>query len=153
MTAQEGYFGERLAAARKQLFREWAEVSKQAQAEFPHTDILGALLLAGQILTESPRATKVLILFSDMRHEALGIDIESPDRINGIEVMKSVERGGLIADLSNVEVHVAGAVAPSRHPAYWASLRAFWAKYFESAGARLSRFSVTREVPRLDQPR
>lgn len=149
LTEDPGYFKERITAARKQLMRAWLKVSENARPDFPHTDVIGALMLAGQILSETPQARELLIVFSDMRHEAFGINLESPDFISATQAFNGVEYDGLVARLQGVDVYVAGAIAPGKLPTYWESLRFFWAKYFTKAGANLKSFTVTRDLPQL----
>lgn len=149
VSSDAGYFNERLKSARKRLVRAWAQTSKSLQPDFAHTDVFGALVLAGQIFDDSPGMKKVLVILSDMRHEAFGVNLESPGMIDGAEMIKRVERSGLIAELEDAEVHITGAVAPGKLPAYWQSLRRFWRQYFDKAGAALSTFAVTRDLPRL----
>jgi hypothetical protein len=146
-----GYFKERVTTARRQLARAWIKTSEHVRPDFPHTDVFGALLLAGQIFGESPRSRKILFILSDMRHEAFGLNLESPDSIHGADIMKRVESSGMVAALQRVEVYVAGAVAPGKLPSYWESLRLFWAEYFKKAFAEVCGYSVTRIVPQLDQ--
>lgn len=152
ITEDAGYFNERLTAARNQLVRAWTKTADRIQPNFPHTDVFGALLLAGQILGESPKSRKLLVILSDMRHEAFELNLESPDAINANEMLVKADRSGLIASLQRVEIHVVGAVAPGKLPSYWESLRLFWDQYFAKAGAQVRYFGVTRHMPRLDQP-
>ena len=147
VTEDAGYFKERLTSARARIVQAWSKASEQIRPDFPHTDVIGALLLAGQILGQSPTSRKVLVILSDMRHEAFGLNLESPDSINGEDIMRKIESSGMLAALQSVEVYVAGAVAPGKHPSYWESLRLFWAEYFRKSQARLRTYSVAREIP------
>jgi hypothetical protein len=70
-----GYFQERLASARRTLIQTWLTHAKNLQPRFTHTDILGALLLASQILQAEPKGREVLVIFSDMRENAGNINL------------------------------------------------------------------------------
>lgn len=50
-----GYFQEKLAAGRNQLLHAWQERSKALEARSPHTDILGACLVASELFRQSPK--------------------------------------------------------------------------------------------------
>jgi hypothetical protein len=71
----EGYFKERLAKGHAELVRTWQEQSSRLTAQFPKTDLLGALLVAAQVFDHPPRDRKeVLMIFSDMRQATSVLD-------------------------------------------------------------------------------
>lgn len=146
----QGYFGERLNAAREQLIRAWQKRSKQLAASARSSDVFGALLVASALFRETPtRQRRVLIFYSDMRHVTPGLDLESPAIIRADAFLTAVERSQLLADLSDVAVHVLGVDAAGKRVAQWESLKQFWAAYFKKAGATLSSYSILREPPQL----
>src|ERR1700687_2463196 len=67
VSGDEGYFKERLAAARRQVAGAWTERAACLTPAFPRTDILGGLLVAGELFQETPHAKNILVSFSDMR--------------------------------------------------------------------------------------
>jgi hypothetical protein len=145
-----GYFNERLAAARGELVRTWAERSAQLAPTVHGTDILGALLLASGLLRDGSTARKkILVLYSDMRHVTRDLDLESPRRIHVDPLMATVQSHRLLADLKSVTVYVLGADAQGGNFVTWDGLRQFWTFYFKSGGANLSSYSALLEPPKL----
>jgi hypothetical protein len=140
-----GYFGERLTAARSQIIRAWNQKTADLKPEFKHTDIFGALELASQIFTQNQGATrKELVIFSDMRESAPGLDFERMRWVPLYQVIAS--RCGASPELMGVQAFVAGADGEGKSTAYWESLHRFWSNYFQNSGAALDDFSVLREL-------
>jgi hypothetical protein len=150
---EQGYFGERLTAARQQLIRAWQKRSAQLEPSARSTDVFGALLVASALFRETtpthPR--KVLVLYSDMRNVTQGLDLESPATIRVDAVLAMVERHKLLTDLSGIEVFVLGADAVGKRVTQWESLRQFWMAYFKRARATLSGYSLLCEPPQLER--
>lgn len=147
-----GYFGERLAAARRQLVATWKHRSAMLQPEFKYTDIVGVLLIAGQLFDASPKASrKILVIFSDMRHYTRELDVESPGVVPPLAVLE--RKSGTIptAHLQNVEVHVVGVDGAGKSLAYWQGLQRFWTEYFDRSRAILRTYSVLRDLPPVAQ--
>jgi hypothetical protein len=145
-----GYFGERLNSARSELVRAWKMRSTQLQARYRYTDIIGALLLARQILDQhGDSGRKMLVIYSDMRHNTPDMDLESPS------TPPTFSRAGTkskiaVADLQGVRVYLLGVDGADRQISYWQGLRSFWQAYFLKAGAALRRYSVLREPLEFD---
>lgn len=150
LDGDEGYFQERLTAARQQTVKAWQKRTEDLEPHFMHTDIFGALVLTGQMFKRTRDDRRVLVIFSDMRHEAFGIDLERPAIVSVPPITAKVERAKLLADLQEVEVYVLGVDAAGKDVAYWESLREFWTEYFRRSGAALKAFSVTRDLPLLE---
>ena len=148
--ADPGYFGERLTAAHNQLVRAWRLKSSRLDAHFAHTDILGALRLAGQIFAQELNANKKsLVLFSDMRQNTPELDLESPRTVPALQSI--VQRCEPLAQLRGVEVTILGADGAGHTAAYWQSLQQFWIEYFERAGTKFEAYSTLRDWrPMLD---
>jgi hypothetical protein len=108
--------------------------------------VVGFLLVAAELLHESPRARKILVIFSDMRHSAPVPNIEAVAVVPVASALRTVERQNQIADLRGVEVYVYGAHAADKDVRYWQSLRDFWTQYFAKSGAALKSFSLMRDV-------
>jgi hypothetical protein len=140
-----GYFGERLQHARNQLVQEWQHRSARLEPRFPHTDILGALLLASQIFDEHhDGGTRELILFSDMRQSTSDLDLESPSVVP--DFVRLQKQGKfLVTNLRGVVVYALGVDGAGKSTSYWHSLREFWVQYLRGAGADLACYSVLRE--------
>jgi hypothetical protein len=145
-----GYFGERLAAARSQLIRAWKLRSSHLAPQFQQTDILGALQLADQILSQEPDAgNKTIVIFSDMRQSTLDLNLEAPKIVPPFATV--TKRCGGVPALQNVQGYVLGADGAGKSSAYWQSLQTFWKDYFHNAGAVLKAYSVLRELPQVTQ--
>jgi len=143
----EGYFKERLAAGRNQLVGAWKKRCIRLHPEFFHTDNFGALLVASELFKQTPQARKVLVIFSDMRHETATINLENPAVIAVDRFLAKAEKNRLLADLHGVEVHILGVDSAGKTVIYWNSLRDFWTQYFRQVGARLETYSILRELP------
>ncbi|MFY9561301.1 MAG: hypothetical protein WAQ52_13795 [Terriglobales bacterium] len=138
-----GYFNERLATARRELLQAWQRRRANLEFDFQHTDILGALVLAGQLFGQMPKGGRnVLVIFSDMRQNTADLNLETANPITVPAAIAKTERLGLMANLSNVEVHVLGADNAGRRMNYWIQLRQFWLAYFAKTGAQVAEYSA-----------
>lgn len=152
ISVDQGYFGERLIAARQQLIRGWQKRSAQLAPNARSTDVFGGLLVASALFQEvRTRQRKVLILYSDMRHVTPGLDLESSAIIRVDTVLALVEKHKLLTDLGGVEVFVLGADAAGKSVTQWEFLRQFWMAYFKRARATLSGYSILCESPKLER--
>lgn len=138
-----GYFGERLQSARTQIERAWLGKAAHVEPRFAYTDVLGSLMLAGQIFNNQPASQKILVIFSDMRHHTRDLDLESPSTISRTLVSRSMRE--LFPDLKDVRVYILGVDNPGKDPAYWQTLRRFWADYLQQAGGQIATYSVLRQ--------
>ena len=145
--SDEGYFKERLTAARRQLLITWRSRSERLRPTFGHTDVIGALLVAGQIFQSAPAPTNALVIFSDMRQDTATLGLEKLSRGSVEPRLARVTAEGLIPSLKNVQVIVLGANAAGQKPSYWQDVRDFWSRVFEKAGAQLEEYSILRELP------
>ena len=143
----EGYFKERIAAARRQVATAWKQRCAGLRPEFSHTDLFGALLVAGALFKQTPDAKKVLVVFSDMRQQTPALALESMKELREDRLLASVEKQRLFADLQNVEVYALGVDSAGKSVAYWTGLRDFWGAYFHRTGAVVRAYSVLREPP------
>jgi hypothetical protein len=147
----QGYFGDRLTAARQRLIRAWQKRYAQLAPSARSTDVFGALLVASALFQEAPaRKRKLLILYSDMRHVTPGLDLESPI-IPADAALTVVKKNKLLADLSGVDVFVLGADSAGKRVDQWESLKKFWTAYFKRAGAILAGYSILCEIPPLER--
>jgi hypothetical protein len=146
----QGYFGERLAAARRELIRAWQKRSAQLGPNARSSDVFGILLVASALFQEAPdRQRRVLVLYSDMRHATPGLNLESLAVIRADAVLCTVEQCKRRADLSGVAVYALGVDAARKSVAQWEGLKEFWTAYFKRAGANLSSYSILCEPPKL----
>lgn len=139
-----GYFGERLRAVRNQLVTEWKNRSAILEPKFKRTDIIGALLLAGQIFDQTG-SDKILVIFSDMRNDTTSLNLDSPASIASLAQAPNQRWVGK-DQLQGIKVFVLGVDDSGRSAAYWQSLKEFWARYFQSAGAEILRYSALRNI-------
>lgn len=135
-----GAFREKLGRARQKMIENLNGL--KLSPEYDETDIFGALFYAA-INFQGRSGTKTLIVFSDMRN-SVGINIEDLPVI-GDEVIRKVEKEGLIPDLTGVRVYCLGISPCGKSLKYWQSLERFWRRYFEKAGAELVCFSIERK--------
>ena len=111
------------------------------------TDVLGALMIAGELLENPPADRKVIVLFSDMRQATSSLDIEAPKLVSMNSALLKVQNHKMLPDLRAVDVYAIGVDSAGKSLDYWQSLSAFWRAYFERTGAHLRRYSVLRDVP------
>jgi hypothetical protein len=118
----------------------------QLKPDFPHTDIIGALLVASQLF-KVPKAPekKLFIIFSDMRQSTKELDLDSrpPQRRSLAHEHRSHI---ILADLGGVHVYALGVDGEGKPIAVWQDLRQFWYEYFQATGASLCEFSIFRDV-------
>jgi hypothetical protein len=112
------------------------------------TDILGALLVAGQMFDEAPRSSrKVLVVYSDMRQDTTQINL---DRRNGIPAgaaLAEAAKSAPVGALKDVQAYCAGVDAAAKDASDWERLQVFWERYFASVGAHLRSYNVLRDLP------
>jgi hypothetical protein len=133
-----GYFGERLRGARAELVRVWRSRAARLTPSFPHTDIIGALFLASELLKDnSTPHEKLLFVFSDMQNDSRELNLERGTSSLSLRTMP-------IANLVQVHVRIAGVDAPNRSITYCQDLQQFWTEYFEKAGAQLESYTTLR---------
>lgn len=148
----QGYFGDRITAARIALVRAWQHRAANLEPNSPGTDILGALVVAAQLFEQTPNAERrVLILFSDMRQFTRDLKLENSADIPLDRALEKIERKKLLAQLNGIEVYVLGVDAAGKEPAAWDSVRQFWVAYLGRAGARLKNYSMLRIAPEFEQ--
>jgi hypothetical protein len=139
-----GYFGERLAAARRQLVQTWIARSSRVSFDARRTDIIGALAVAAQLFGQAqgnPR--KVLAIYSDMRQDTAEVNLNVKGKETGVRAGSSSDT----PDLKGVDIYVLGADAKDSTRAGWEQLRLYWSSYFQQANANLCFYSLVREPP------
>jgi len=145
ISKDKGAFGEGLAREKLASLNKWKKQNLQANAEA--TDIFGAVNLAAiSFLPNEPQ--KNLIIFSDMRQCAYGINFERPEKIQSEIVLKKIEQLGLIPEMKGVTVSCLGVHSAGKTPVYWSSMKEFWTRYFTRAKATLLIFSMERRIPK-----
>jgi hypothetical protein len=150
VSSDEGYFGERLSAARQAVVRTWQKRAAQLQPSAKSTDILGALLVASELFRNAQAGRRnSLIIYSDMRHDTRTLNLGTPNTSQLGVRMAAVGEERLVANLTGVSVYVLGADADGKSVAQWQALHQFWEVYFERAGARLLGYSLICGAPDL----
>jgi hypothetical protein len=141
-----GYFGERLKSAQLQLVHAWNARSANLAPNFRQTDILGALLLAGEIFNQQNSAgDKTLVILSDMRQQTADLDLESPSTVPRFYSMRKKARSICDARLGRVRVYILGVDGAGKSLSYWRSLQQFWTDYIRVSGASLESYMALRE--------
>jgi len=112
------------------------------ESTFRQTDIIGALLLAGQILQQQTEAQRrILVLYSDMRNCTPELNLDSP------MVGQNAEQKKLhlpMADLHGVQTYALGVNGADKSLVAWQNLKHFWQDYFRRSGSILRNYSVLR---------
>ncbi|MCI0421147.1 MAG: VWA domain-containing protein, partial [Acidobacteria bacterium] len=126
-------FHDRIATAKAQIAAELRRISQSSPPKFQQTDILGALVVAADILRDSKADRRLLVIFSDMRQTTKELDLERPNVIAIGKALQEVGSLRLIADLRDAEVYVLGVHGAGKSVAYWNDLREFWRGYFQKA--------------------
>ncbi len=114
---------------------------------FGQTDIIGALMLAGQ-LWRTPMSSyrRLLVIYSDMRQSTFDLNLEaSPWGHNAYDTIRKQDT----SSLSGVEVEIVGVDGAGRSMNYWRDLRRFWVDYLNACGAKLTQYSPIRDAKNL----
>ena len=147
VTPEAGYFGEKLARAKRRLEISWRNRSRDLSPQFPGTDLFGALLVASQIFQKAgARRRDVLVVFSDMWQEAREFNFGKTTEPCAPEAMERVKAQKLLANLRDAEVYALGTDSPGKDKSEWVCVREFWSKYFVEAQATLRNYSVLRTL-------
>jgi hypothetical protein len=141
-----GFFGERLEASRRSLVANLRKKTSSLMPTATESDVLGAALLASQIVELCKPRSPLIVFLSDMRQSGKGVDLEHAPRIETERELKRARELGLVANLNGASVYVLGANSSGRTVLYWQSLRRFWEEYFRAAGADLRAFTSLREI-------
>jgi hypothetical protein len=142
-----GYFGERLADARRQLFGAWRKRSSRLKPSALQTDILGALCVASELLRNGPvGARRLLVVYSDMRNATSALNLETRKMLDLKSIVRDLDERQLLAYLQGTSVYIMAVDAVGQNPARWNMVRAFWTEYFNKASARLLEYSALRET-------
>jgi len=140
-----GFFGEKLKEAQQTLRNAWTRWCGVLKADCGQTDVIGAIFLAQDIFRTRSHAVCDLVFFSDMRHVARGLDLESPERLNVKALLETAKEKAWVPQLRDVHVLVFGVHAAGKDIAYWHELKAFWTEFFQISGATVNIFSTQRE--------
>ena len=139
-----GYFDERLSAAHSQLVLAWKRRTKTIFPSARRTDIIGALLLAAQLTKPLRDDTNVLVIYSDMRQDTPGLNLEH--RGASDQSLKLKEKIPS-PNLNGVKVYALGVDGANGGATAWENLKQFWGDYLRSAGADLCAYVVLRDPP------
>lgn len=137
----KGVFNEKLAQAKVNFINAWKKISLNPNAQ--HTDIFGAINLASNLLGGQDRTEKKLIIISDMRECGRQFNLEKPRRIDA-SILTKVKDSGLIPSLKGVKVWILGVHSSGKTEVYWNTLKEFWLRYFNQAGAQIINYSIDR---------
>ncbi|MGO9010631.1 MAG: vWA domain-containing protein [Bryobacteraceae bacterium] len=152
ISADAGYFGERLAAGRAELVSVWRARAARLRPSARGTDIIGSLFLAGEIFRNEPRGSpKTLVIFSDMRNATRALNLEARHPGTADSILAALKAQRRTADLTGVTVYVVGANGGGRDIGDWQAVKEFWIAYFGRAGARCGGYSTLITVPTLAQ--
>jgi hypothetical protein len=142
-----GYFGERLASARRLLVSAWRKRSLQIEPSAKNTDLLGAMLMASELFRNNQRARRLLIVYSDMLNTTDGVNFEKAQNFDSQMMLAALSRQGFVPELQGVTVKVLGADASGLGINRWNRVKQFWKAYFTAAGANIAEYSPLDESP------
>ncbi len=151
LAADDGYFGERLAAARAELVRAWRARAARLTPSARGTDIIGALQLAQELFQSPPGqgSRNVLLVYSDMRNATPMLNLEAAHLDSPDTMLTTLTRRAAIADLMGVTVYVVGANGGGKDLRDWQTIKDFWMAYFRKAGAQCAGYSTLITLPAL----
>lgn len=141
-------YSDQIMLSKHRIVAALRKAARSRQPEFRQTDILGALRVASDFLGAT-LGQKLLVLFSDMQHNAAEIKLEKGLLLPVDLALQRIAQLQPVADLRDVTVYALGVDAVGISVASWDRLRKFWEEYFRASGAELVRFSVTRDPPNL----
>jgi len=147
VSENEGYFKEKLTAARHGLAKAWKKCAAQLEPKFQETDVLGAMRLAGQVFQGTrPDQKKTLVVFSDMVQETRSLNLTKSVPVSGTGWKFNREDKKLVPELEGAEIHVLGVELPKGQVNNWHSIRSFWTTFLRACGANLVQYSVLRQA-------
>ncbi len=130
------------------LIRAWQVRAARLAPDSRHTDILSALLVAGQLFDEAPHFQRtVVFIYSDMRQATATLNLEGRSRIPAGAALAEAGRNLAAPALKDVQAYCMGVDAAARDASDWERLHDFWARYFASVGAHLRLYTILRNLP------
>lgn len=142
--AARGIFTDELSKARAQLAAAFESKSQEFSPSSAGTDVIGGVFRARATLESVPssRISKSILLWSDMVNETTDFNMPAMIPVGIDKMMELVKSKGLLADLKGYRVYVYGASTSGLTPHAWSTVREFWQKYFQEAGATLLVYST-----------
>jgi hypothetical protein len=144
ISVSRGLFGEKTEFEKKRLVKEFKVVANTLRPDFKASDILGAIYLGSNLFPRRCQERR-LTIYSDMRHIDHRFDLQNVPVVP-LDLLKAIEKKGLIPSLIGVKVFVQGAHPIGKNEGYWQSLKAFWVAYFQKANGKLQTYSINQEV-------
>lgn len=123
----------------------WKRLSPRPKISFRRPDVIGVLLLAGQIFEK--RASKYFVIFSDMRNITIELGLESLVIVPSYSVF---QHDSLLPklNLGGVQVFALGVGDYGKRTPYYESLRQFWFDCINGTGGDLRVYSILRDLQR-----
>jgi hypothetical protein len=138
----DGGMGLYLQASREEARAAWKRVAKDLKPTHKRTSIIGAL----QLLSFLDLGRNVdIFIFSDGR-ENEAVNLSHVDVVNVDRAISTVKAKNAIPTLTEAKVYMLGVDVGGKSAAYANSLRSYWARYFEAAGAQLEAFRIDRNL-------
>jgi hypothetical protein len=147
LATDPGYFGEKLARGRQEIVRVWQTRSARLEPKAKETDILGALVVAGDLFGGRTNSKKLLLIYSDMKQATADLNLERINSFQRSAMIVRAKQRQLVADLNSVQVYVLGAHSAMGRIFESRQQREFWQEYFENTHARLISYSLLRDTP------
>lgn len=149
-----GVFTEDLNRARRQLSSNFEQKSARISATSSGTDVLGALWHFKALFESSPVSdksqtmSKTIWIFSDMVNETRDFPMPTLFETGPDKMLERAKANGLLVPLNGYKIYVYGASPSGLTPQAWGTIKAFWAVYFQAAGAELVVYSAECDIQR-----
>lgn len=111
----------------------------QQNEESKTSALLETMTFVADVLRSDAATSKRLVIFSDMIQHTDTLNFYSMKTLDPVATLSKVEKSGLVVNLKDVSVSVAG-VGAGVSDEKARSLEVFWRRYFEGAGAQVAFF-------------
>jgi hypothetical protein len=136
MPVRPGAYGLELKKAKVQAVKEfqdkWTRIPKKREG----TEMLGGFLYYSKLVKEQEAKRKCLLVYSDMRQCAQGINEETIVK-KGNEILERLKTNRMIPDFGGTEIFVMGASTNGLSVQEYQKIEQFWTKYFSLSGGTL----------------
>jgi len=146
MPAATGHLGLDEQAARETISADWRTTAREMKPTYDRTDVVGALSMIPNLVDVAAGRTYIAV-FSDLQQSTADLDLEHMQIIPVDRVMLRLKQDKNIPALSGAKVFLLGVDPVGKSAAYFATLKEFWLRFFQEAGAAVQTFSFGRRAP------
>ncbi len=140
-----GVFTDNLNQARRELVSNFQSRAAGLAPVASGTDIIGGLWHLKALVESgnaSDHSTKDIWILSDMMNETAELPMPGLIPTGPDGILKRAKSNHLVVPLTGYRIHVLGASPSGMNPYAWNTIKAFWALYFQVAGAELASYSA-----------